>query len=67
MAHTCHPAIVSDGIACIAAAYEIFNILNKRKNYYSYELFWTRIFCCSKLLEKDLKNLKNIKYGIFDT
>ena len=31
MAHTCHPAIVSDGIACIAAAYEIFNILNKRK------------------------------------
>lgn len=66
MAHTCHPAIVSDGIACIAAAYEIFNILNKRKNYYSYEfIFGPEYFAAASYLKRNLKNLKNIKYGIF--
>ncbi len=66
MAHTCHPGIVSDGIACIAAAYEIFNLLKKRKNYYSYEfIFGPEYFAAASYLKRNIKNKKNIKFGIF--
>ena len=53
-------------VLLVSLPYEIFNILNKRKNYYSYEfIFGPEYFAAASYLKRNLKNLKNIKYGIF--
>ena len=68
MAHTCHPALVADGIACIAIAAELFYYLRKlsgRK--YSYRfLFGPEYYAAAAYLAKGKKiSIKNMKFGIF--
>ena len=68
MAHTCHPGMVSDGIACIAVANEIFFNLQKRRDLkYSYRFIYGPEYwggaCWLQLAPK--KDIKNLKYGIF--
>jgi aminopeptidase-like protein len=52
MAHTCHPALVSDGIACIAVAVELFHYLKTlEKRRYSYRfLFGPEYFAAAAYL-----------------
>ena len=53
MAHTCHPGIVSDGLACIAVAFELYNILKRKNNYYTYEfLFGPEYYTAAAYIKK---------------
>ncbi len=68
MAHTCHPAQVSDGIGNIAIAIEEYNYLkslNERK--YSYRfLFGPEYFASAAYLSKAHKSkIDNLRYGIY--
>lgn len=68
MAHTCHPAQVSDGIANIAVAIELFNYLKSlKKRKYSYRfLFGPEYFGSAAYLAKaDKERISNLKFGIY--
>jgi len=68
MAHTCHPALVSDGIACIAVAAELYHYLKSLpERQYSYRfLFGPEYFAAAAYLQKGNKSdIKNLKYGVF--
>ncbi len=68
MAHTCHPAIVSDGIGCIAIAVELFyhlSALPNRKFSYRF-LFGPEYFGgVAWLAHAEKKRVKNAHLGIF--
>jgi len=68
MAHTCHPGMVSDGIACIAVANEIFFWLKKRSNLkYSYRFIYGPEYWggATWLEHAPIKDVNNLRYGIF--
>lgn len=68
MAHTCHPGLVSDGIACIAAAVELYHYLKSLpKRRYSYRfLFGPEYFAAAAYLEyANKKKIQNLRYGLF--
>ncbi|MRR56893.1 MAG: DUF4910 domain-containing protein [Deltaproteobacteria bacterium] len=68
MAHTCHPALVSDGIACIAAAVELYELLRQMPSRkYSYRfLFGPEYFAaCAYLTLGNQEDLNNLRYGIY--
>jgi Uncharacterized protein conserved in bacteria with an aminopeptidase-like domain len=52
MAHTCHPALVSDGIGCIATAVELYHLLRQRPSRrYTYRfLFGPEYFAAAAYL-----------------
>jgi aminopeptidase-like protein len=66
MGHTCHPGIVSDGIACIAVANEVYHYLKDKKLKYSYRfIYGPEYWGAAAWLEKNPKTAKNLKHGIF--
>jgi aminopeptidase-like protein len=68
MAHTCHPALVSDGIACIATAVELFHHLRslpQRKFSYRF-LFGPEYFAAAAYLTHAGKErIEKLRYGIY--
>jgi len=68
MAHTCHPGIVSDGIACISIACEIYHWLKKqKKRRYSYRfLFGPEYFgALGWLTHAPKADVENLKFGVY--
>jgi len=66
MAHTCHPGQVSDGIACIAVANEIYHYLKNKKTKYSYRfIFGPEYWGGATWLEKNPQKVMHMKYGVF--
>jgi aminopeptidase-like protein len=68
MAHTCHPALVSDGIACIAVAAELFHHLKRLRNRrYSYRfLFGPEYFAAAAYLARaDKARIAALRFGIY--
>lgn len=68
MAHTCHPGIVSDGLACVSIACEIYHWLKKQeKRRFSYRfLFAPEYFgALAWLTHAPKKDLAKLKFGIF--
>lgn len=68
MAHTCHPALVSDGIGCIATAAELYHALKAGpKPRYSYRfIFSPEYFGSAAYLEKaDPEKVANLHSGIY--
>ncbi len=68
MAHTCHPAQVSDGLANIAVALEVFFWLkNLSRRRYSYRfIFGPEYFAAAAYLAKaPEEKVKNLTYGIY--
>jgi len=66
MSHTCHPGIVSDGIACIAVATEVYHYLKDKNLKYSYRfIFGPEYWGAAAWLEKNPQTVKNLKHGIF--
>ncbi|WP_431859168.1 DUF4910 domain-containing protein [Azospirillum sp.] len=68
MAHTCHPALVSDGIGCIAVANELFHQLKARPwRRYSYRfLYGPEYFAAAAYLAKaEPETIANLKFGIY--
>jgi len=68
MAHTCHPALVSDGIACIAVAVELFHYLKTlEKRRYSYRfLFGPEYFAAAAYLANAKKSaIESLKFGVY--
>ncbi len=66
-AHTCHPAQVSDGIANIAIARELFFSLKKKKRKWSYRfIFGPEYFGGATFLAKSPKDvIEKMRYGIY--
>lgn len=68
MAHTCHPALVSDGIGCIAVANELFHLLKAQpRRRYSYRfLYGPEYFAAAAYLAKaEPETIANLKFGIY--
>jgi aminopeptidase-like protein len=66
MAHTCHPGMVSDGIACIAVGNEIYHQLKNKKLKYSYRfIYGPEYWGGATWLEKNAQDTKHMKYGVF--
>ncbi len=68
MAHTCHPGLVSDGIACIAVANEIFFWLKKKSDLkYSYRFIYGPEYWggATWLEHAPIEDVNNLKYGVF--
>lgn len=68
MAHTCHPALVSDGIGCIAIANELFHMLKARpRRRYSYRfLYGPEYFAAAAYLAKaNREDVANLRFGIY--
>ncbi|MFA6449753.1 MAG: DUF4910 domain-containing protein [bacterium] len=68
MAHTCHPGMVSDGLACIAVLIELYRSIKRIENRkYSYRfLFGPEFFAAAAYLANAPENdIKNLKYGIY--
>ncbi len=68
MAHTCHPAQVSDGLANIAAALEVYFWLKELpQRRYSYRfLFGPEYFAAAAYLAKaPEEKIKNLTYGLY--
>ena len=68
MAHTCHPGMVSDGIACIAVGNEIFHALKaKGKTRYSYRFIYGPEYWggAAWLDKSEPSEVNKLKYGIF--
>jgi aminopeptidase-like protein len=66
MAHTCHPGLVSDGIACIAIGNEIYHNLKSMNLKYSYRfIYGPEYWGGATWLEKNNKNTEYMKYGVF--
>jgi aminopeptidase-like protein len=68
MAHTCHPALVSDGIGCIAIANELFHHLKARKaRRYSYRfIYGPEYFAAAAYLARSAPEIiKNLRFGIY--
>ncbi|HYH36827.1 MAG TPA: DUF4910 domain-containing protein [Azospirillum sp.] len=68
MAHTCHPALVSDGIGCIAVANELFHLLKARpRRRYSYRfLYGPEYFAAAAYLAKaEPETIANLRFGIY--
>ena len=68
MAHTCHPAQVSDGIACIAIAAELSHYLSTLpQRRYSYRfLFGPEYFAAAAYLSHaGAEDVNNLRFGIF--
>lgn len=68
MAHTCHPAQVSDGIANIAIAVELYHHLNSyQERKFSYRfLFAPEYFgAIAYLTHAPKKDIKNLRFGIY--
>jgi aminopeptidase-like protein len=65
-AHTCHPALVNDGIACIAVIIELFQWLQQKKDRrYTYRaIFGPEYFAAAALLAHG-KNVDDLTYGYF--
>lgn len=65
-AHTCHPAMVNDGIGCIAVLIELANWLkNKADLMYSYRIIMGPEFYAAAALLENSKEIKNLRYGIY--
>jgi aminopeptidase-like protein len=68
MAHTCHPALVSDGIGCIAIAVELYHLLKAMpERCYSYRfLFGPEYFAAAAYLSKaGPEALESLRFGIY--
>ena len=68
MAHTCHPGLVSDGLACISIACEIYHWLKKQENrLYSYRfLFAPEYFgALAWLTHAPKEDVATLKFGIY--
>jgi aminopeptidase-like protein len=68
MAHTCHPALVADGLACIAVAAELFHALKALpERRYSYRfLFGPEYFAAAAYLALAPKsNIQNLRFGMY--
>lgn len=68
MAHTCHPAQISDGIGNIAVAIELYNHLKSFKTRkYSYRfLFGPEYFASAAYLAKaDKEKISNLSFGVY--
>ena len=68
MAHTCHPALVSDGIANIAIAVELYHYLSSLpKRRFSYRfIFGPEYFAAAVFLANaESETIKNLTYGVF--
>lgn len=68
MAHTCHPALISDGIGCIAIANELFHhlaALPKRRYTYRF-LYGPEYFAAAAWLSKaEPEAVKSLRFGIY--
>ena len=65
-AHSCHPAQVNDGIACIALLIKLFKwiaTLQNRKN--SYRLIIGPEYFAATFYLKNQERIKNLRYGFF--
>lgn len=68
MAHTCHPALVADGIGCIAVAAELYHWLARQPSRrYSYRfLFGPEYFAAAAWLSHAAREkVKSLRFGIY--
>ena len=68
MAHTCHPALVSDGLACIAAARELYYHLKaqERRRYSWRFLFGPEYFAAATYLARaGADQVAHLRFGIY--
>ena len=68
MAHTCHPALVADGIGCVAVAAELFHMLAAMPSRrYSYRfLFGPEYFGAAAYLARAPQAaIKTLRFGVF--
>ncbi|MBF0285267.1 MAG: DUF4910 domain-containing protein [Magnetococcales bacterium] len=68
MAHTCHPALVSDGLGSIAAAVELYHYLKRRpRRRYSYRfLFGPEYYAAAAWLDRAPRQaVESLHAGIF--
>lgn len=66
-AHTCHPAMVTDGLSNVAVLLELIKRLEKRKLNKSYKfIFGPEFYAAAGYLENETEeNIKNIKYTCY--
>lgn len=68
MAHTCHPALISDGIGCIAVANEVYHHLAALPHRrYSYRfIYGPEYFAAAAFLAKaEPEVIANLRFGIY--
>jgi len=68
MAHTCHPALISDGIGCIGIAAELYHQLRQQpRRRYSYRfVFGPEYFgACAFLAHAGTEVLQNLRFGLY--
>jgi aminopeptidase-like protein len=65
-AHTCHPAQVNDGLACIAVVLELFRRLSSRRSRrYTYRgIFGPEYYAAAAILDRG-ENVEDLKCGFF--
>ena len=66
-AHSCHPAIATDGLTNIAVLVELFRILSGKKNKYTYRcIVGSEYFAAASFLSNSSKeDIANLKNGIY--
>ncbi|MDB6149044.1 MAG: aminopeptidase [Chthoniobacter sp.] len=65
-AHSCHPAIVNDGLACIAVALELFRELATRQNRrWTYRLIVGPEYFAGAAFLARAQGVENLRYGFY--